>query len=302
MRVVVSFLGTGCGDRVVHELCLRRLRNDRPGIEMFGLDDRSPLPLEEFRLPLDEIVQIAPPALAEFREDVTPGDQEAMIERLRGHLADLLQQLRADELVFFLGDPWVLRALPREGTALSVHRGWSLLEIWRRQGEYPRFPVTPEEREQARRLLPFPPGRPLLAVHLRNRGYRARSNLPLDKYGTLIQALQQDANIVLLGTPGESPGLASPSILDLTSRARPLTVGQLAGVLGEATVFLGGETFLTHLACACGRPVVACEYSAAHGPLVPDDDRTVFWSEPAVPIDVIAEAVRRRLLRFRRQG
>lgn len=87
---------------------------------------------------------------------------------------------------------------------------------------------------------------------------------PLERYRALALALLDDGvQVVLTGGPGDADAAkcaevasvaAPPDLLDLSGR---LNFAQLTSVLLGAGVYVGPDTSVTHLAAACGIPVVA---------------------------------------------
>lgn len=87
---------------------------------------------------------------------------------------------------------------------------------------------------------------------------------PVERYTALVRGLLDDGvQVVLTGGPGEADAAkcaevahagTSPSLLNLAGR---LNFNQLTALLQRAGVYIGPDTSVTHLAAACGIPVVA---------------------------------------------
>jgi heptosyltransferase-3 len=87
---------------------------------------------------------------------------------------------------------------------------------------------------------------------------------PLAHYRVLIEALlAEDRQVVLTGSAGAHDQslvaplralAAAPALIDATGQ---LDFGQLATLLRGAAAYVGPDTSITHLAAACGTPVIA---------------------------------------------
>lgn len=285
MRILVSFVSTGVGDKIVSEIFIRKLRFQFPNAEIIGLDDQKNVPLEEFRLPLNDIFKVEPRRVLAYCEEDSPEEQEVFLKEGKRYLENVICREKIDLHFYFLGDPWYKKVLPLENyrERIRILDGWRYLEYWRSKGEYPLFPVQPEDLEYAQRILSFPTSKPLIAIHLRNTEYRRKNNLDPNRYKTLIQQLS-GVNIVILGNKRESPCLNRSNIIDLTQINNKFSISQLASILSCSNLFVGGESGLTHLAAACKRPVVVCNYCLPHGPLIANYKRRIFWYRDHDPL------------------
>jgi heptosyltransferase-3 len=108
---------------------------------------------------------------------------------------------------------------------------------------------------------------------------------PLAHWRTLVEALvARGLQVVLTGAPSAGDralvaavgaGFEADRVLDLAGR---LDLNQVAGLLRGATLYVGGDTSITHLATACEVPVVAL-----YGPV----DPRYFGPWPANPTLVV---------------
>ncbi len=127
----------------------------------------------------------------------------------------------------------------------------------------PALPIAPEDRREGRRFWETLRGRgPKIAVHPGSSAYNAYKRWPAERYGEVLASLVEEmgARVVLVEGRGEE---------DLVARVRqsaglPLAVFpqeksllQVAALLGEAHLFLGGDSAPMHLAHLQGIPCVA---------------------------------------------
>jgi heptosyltransferase-3 len=94
---------------------------------------------------------------------------------------------------------------------------------------------------------------------------------PVAHFAALVQALvARDVQVALSGGPSDADRhlcaevariAASPRLLDLAGR---LSLAQMATLLQGAAAYVGPDTSITHLAAACGTPVIAL-----YGPISP---------------------------------
>lgn len=85
---------------------------------------------------------------------------------------------------------------------------------------------------------------------------------PIDHYRSLIAGLLADGNqVVLTGAPSDRPQVAEvldvgahPALLDASGQ---LSLAQLVSLFARTDLYIGPDTSVTHLAAACGRPVIA---------------------------------------------
>jgi heptosyltransferase-2 len=122
----------------------------------------------------------------------------------------------------------------------------------------PVFRPRPESIAIARALLAPLGGAPFAILALGAMSWSKR--LGDEPFMAAARCLQvAGCQVVLLGAPGEDQEHGAtihqqvPDTLDLTGRT-PLSV--VAGILAEARVTLGNDSALSHLAAACGTPVV----------------------------------------------
>jgi ADP-heptose:LPS heptosyltransferase len=124
----------------------------------------------------------------------------------------------------------------------------------------PRVRVAPEDRAFARELL-GPGDGPVIALHpFARREARFRA-WPLGRYAELITALslRTRARFLLVGATEDRPGpeymrgLPAGRVLDAVGTT---SLGQTAALLEAATLFVGNDSGLLHLALAVGQPAV----------------------------------------------
>lgn len=121
---------------------------------------------------------------------------------------------------------------------------------------------------------------PLIALHAGSGGYSLARRWPLDRYAALGRRLHDmyGARLLLVGGPEERPLVQS--LLDLLGRPHwavaatdTHTPHQLALRLSQCALFVGNDSFPTHLAAAVGIPTVAIfgpSNADAWGPYTPD--------------------------------
>jgi Glycosyltransferase family 9 (heptosyltransferase) len=156
---------------------------------------------------------------------------------------------------------YVSRVVALDPTPPSgIHAARWLLEAARELGapggvRVPPLVGSPSDREHAGEILrALPPGFP--ALHPGSGS--PRKNWPVERYAALARALAPDAPFALVGGPADDEVLAhitplAPGAIVL----RNLPLGVLGTVLAEASVFVGNDSGITHLAAAFGAPTLA---------------------------------------------
>ncbi len=127
----------------------------------------------------------------------------------------------------------------------------------------PALPVPDEARREARAFWEALPGEgPRIAVHPGSSAYNAYKRWPPSRYGETLAALagDLDARIVLVEGRGEEDLVArvrERAGLSFPVFPQEKTLLQVAALLGEAHLFLGGDSAPMHLAHLQGIPCVA---------------------------------------------
>ncbi len=164
---------------------------------------------------------------------------------------------------------WWKRPLLRHAVTVAGDRGdvhtvtekLALLSPWRGNAAPPVEVFAPPAHalppEIAAQLGPAP-----VVIHVPSM-WRYKQ-WPVSHYGALVQALLADGRqVVLSGGPADSDRAmvaevaalgASPGLIDTSGR---LSFNQLATLLQRAALYVGPDTSVTHLAAACGVPVIA---------------------------------------------
>jgi ADP-heptose:LPS heptosyltransferase len=126
----------------------------------------------------------------------------------------------------------------------------------------PSLVLSAEERAAARPLLDRLPSR-FLAVHAGSGSLR--KNWPAARFAEAARALAGAEPFLWVEGPADAP--TEPRALNISTwvRARSLPLRTLAAVLARASVYLGNDSGVSHLAAAAGAPTVA-----VFGPTDPD--------------------------------
>ncbi|PPQ37877.1 glycosyltransferase family 9 protein [Rhodopila globiformis] len=144
----------------------------------------------------------------------------------------------------------------------------------------------------------LPPGRPIIA--LAPTANWAPKLWPADRFAAAFRRLAgPDTLPVVLGGPGEAeqamaaPVLAAlPEAIDLVGR---LTLPEAAACLQRATLFIGNDSGLMHLAAAAGAPTIGLfgpTDAATYGPAGPRAVAVVAGSMDAITVDRVVAAAR----------
>jgi heptosyltransferase II len=138
----------------------------------------------------------------------------------------------------------------------------------------PEFVIPDEAIQSVDRLMPRRTGSPLVVIHpggAVNPGVTMlEKRWPATNFGELAALLIREigASIVLVGTETDRNAVATvrdfarAPVLDLCGE---LTIAQLAALCRQASLFVGNDSGVSHLASAVGTPVVAI-----FGPTNPD--------------------------------
>lgn len=183
---------------------------------------------------------------------------------------DLVVDIRGSALAWLV--PARRRAVMRRSTGHKTVQLAAVLGL-----DPPPLPVAwTASEDDARAIALLPPGRPLVALApTANWGPKV---WPADRFAALFAALHTelpgDPVPVVLAGPGEvecrmaAPLLeALPDAIDLTGR---LSLPEVSAVLRRATLFVGNDSGLMHMAAAAGAPTLglfgptdASQYSPA---------------------------------------
>jgi ADP-heptose:LPS heptosyltransferase len=130
----------------------------------------------------------------------------------------------------------------------------------------PQRPLLPTEAERAaaeRLLAARDQARPLIALHPGSGAFAPARRWPSQRFAALADALIDDgAQIVLVGGDEEAD-LRRAMLHEMRHAAATIdaggrtTLGELAALLRQCTLFVGNDSGLAHLAASVGTPVVA---------------------------------------------
>lgn len=159
----------------------------------------------------------------------------------------------------------------------------------------PPLPVTwtaPEDRATAASL--FPADRPVIA--LAPTANWAPKTWPADRFAALFHALAiPDAIPVVFAGPGKAeramaaPLLAAlPGAIDLVGR---LTIPEVAACLARATLFVGNDSGLMHLAAAAGAPTLGLFGPTEAAEYAPAGRNAMALSRPSMTEISVADAL-----------
>lgn len=136
-----------------------------------------------------------------------------------------------------------------------------LLQPWVEPGERPRYVVPPGQRALPADVLGSLSTAPVV-VHVPSR-WRYKQ-WPVQHFVALVGGLLSDGRqVVLTGGPDAADRAlvsqvaacgTTPQLLDLCGR---LDFGQLTTLLKQAALYIGPDASITHLAAACGTPMIA---------------------------------------------
>ena len=118
----------------------------------------------------------------------------------------------------------------------------------------PTLALSDGERAAARPWLDRLPGR-FVAVHAGSGSLR--KNWPADRFARAAREIAGPEPFLWVEGPADAP--TEPRALDIPTwvRARGLPLRTLAAVLARASVYLGNDSGVSHLAAAAGAPTVA---------------------------------------------
>lgn len=124
------------------------------------------------------------------------------------------------------------------------------------------FPFTPEEEEEAERILrrwELPERYAVVAPFV---AYGPAKAWPLRRVAAFLRALARTLPVVLVGSPGERKKAevfeGIPGVINRVGRP-PLR--QVAVILSRASVVVGNDSGITHLAASTGAPTLALFFS-----------------------------------------
>ena len=152
----------------------------------------------------------------------------------------------------------VPRVLARDPSPAEGHASQWLAGPTRELGGDPRpmppdLEATAEEREAARPWLDCLPPR-FLAVHPGSGS--AQKNWPVERFRELADRLAGARRWLLVEGPADGAA-ATLRLHPLAVPARDLPVRTLAALLGQAGLYVGNDSGVTHLAAAAGAPTLA---------------------------------------------
>lgn len=295
VRRIAVFRALKLGDLLAALPALRSLRAAYPDAEITLIGLPWARDLVE-RLPyLDDLWEFPGwPGLPESPYD--PARTDAFLARARARRFDLALQLHGDGrssngFVAALGARRTAGYRPADAPAATLDlelpypSGEHEIDRCRRLvqalgapdcGRQPEFPLSPDDRIQAERLL-APLGwahAPLVGIH--PGASRATRRWPPERFAALADALvaETGARVLLLGGPADRPvadavraRLRAPA-LDLAGRT---TLGGLAALLARLDLFVGNDSGPAHLAAALDVPSLILWGSADPGRWAPPE-------------------------------
>jgi ADP-heptose:LPS heptosyltransferase len=270
MRILVVRAGA-LGDFLLGIPALRLLRAAHPGAEI-----RLVGPLPQARLAaalVDSLIGVDEPALAPLFDG---GSKRALPERLHGADLAVVWLSRHEEAATALSRHGVSRVisappLPPDGRGQHV-ADWSMESLvpagiardpdWE---QTPWLAAGDAARAWAMQWQAAALGaRPFAILHAGS-GSR-RKNWPVEQWAEAIGALSRDrcCNLewVLTGGPADEEAVSAAQLAFAERHLRALTVTELsleslAGLVARASLYLGNDSGVTHLAAGLGTPVVA---------------------------------------------
>lgn len=98
--------------------------------------------------------------------------------------------------------------------------------------------------------------KPRVVLHCGSGGYSSARRWPAERFAAVARGLREShsAQIILVGTGEDAPGIADPQAEDLLGRT---TLPQLADVIANADLFIGADSGVMHIAAATGAPVIS---------------------------------------------
>jgi ADP-heptose:LPS heptosyltransferase len=179
----------------------------------------------------------------------------------QGVLQEYFQRVRQKRCEFFCFDPNYQGKASRFFFEATVKRFAGRSGVETEFEKYIRLPLSDDQRKRGFNLLrPLPrPGRDFIVVHP---GSGSREKCwPLENFLEIVQKLATlgFAGAVVTGEAEErmEKELAAASLPgDWLWLRQPPLLG-LAGLLASSRLYLGNDSGVTHLAAACGTPVVA---------------------------------------------
>jgi ADP-heptose:LPS heptosyltransferase len=187
-------------------------------------------------------------------------------------------------------DPDRFRPWPEQGT--EVERCLALVDFLGvpRQGEALEFPFQPGERMAVARLqreLGLAPGR-YVCVHPGAR--LASRRWPPERFGAVAASLARDGHrIVVTGSRDEAAlcaHVAAAAGVHAVNLCERTSLGELAGLIGDARLLVCNDTGVSHLAAALRTPSVVVSCGADASRFAPADrarHRVIAFATPCRP-------------------
>jgi len=194
-----------------------------------------------------------------------------------------------DIMTFFLPH----QITPSAERNLGMHQGLLMLRLAHSVADF--FRAAPEVAGLLREHIALQPatidlsfatGRPLVAVNTGSG--RLAKNWPSDRYEELVRWLsdQMGVAVLLLGTKdqvAEYDGIIAvcraPNVVSVAGRS---TLREAIGLIGRASMYIGNDTGLTHVAARLGLPTIAI-YSGI--------DPTGMWASVGPDVTIIKAPV-----------
>ncbi len=98
----------------------------------------------------------------------------------------------------------------------------------------------------------------VVAIHPGSGSYSPARRWPLDRWAQVGQALiARGAHVLIIGTAGDGGNELARRLPDATNLTGKTTLLQLASILQNASLFIGADSGVMHIACAAGTRVIA---------------------------------------------
>ena len=299
MRILLVQLAD-VGDLVLATPALAALRAARPGDRLTLLTSSHAAPLVAGSGLVDEIVTLDEASGVNpwgflrprnLQRILRPGRHDIVIffhhfTLKRGTLKFALISLAsraARRIGLDNGNAWFLNEKLPDGGFGAMHQAEYWLQLAGMAGADPR--PRPALVARAAPERPMPPGR-YVVLHAGGGPHNPARRWAPERLAQVADRLRLEtgAQIVLVGGPGDDndalrAALRGP-VIDLTGQT---TLPQLAQLLAGASLFIGAESGVMHLASAAGAPVLAIMgpgNPAAWGPWTPGGRSVVLRSAP----------------------
>jgi ADP-heptose:LPS heptosyltransferase len=132
----------------------------------------------------------------------------------------------------------------------------------------------------------------LVSVHVRNLRFSPERNLDPELVDKVVHQVCSHAHAaaILVGRDDGSPALDGPNIFPAVAEDWPIE--RTAALIAQTQLFIGGESALTHVAAALGRPVIGLGFVGHHARPFTKPDRYIYFQKGESPETILAEASR----------